>query len=81
MYVEQRFVSNNEVYAVGYMRGRFLKRGGGTVSVAELGELAGLDTAEMPVPEWVGNWVDSIALPPSRATFPSDWDVPATPEN
>ncbi|HEX4444306.1 MAG TPA: acyl-CoA thioesterase [Galbitalea sp.] len=83
MYVEQRFVSNNEVYAVGYMRGRFLKRSGGTVSVAELGELAGLDPASMPVPEWVTNWVDSIALPPSRASFPSDWDSPesTTPQS
>jgi acyl-CoA thioesterase FadM len=74
MFVEQRFVSDNEVYAVGYMRGRFLKRGGGTVSVAELGELAGIDPATMPVPEWMTDWVASIALPPSKASFASDWD-------
>jgi acyl-CoA thioesterase FadM len=74
MYVEQRFVSDNEVYAVGYMRGRFLKRDGGTVSVAELGELAGIDPATMPVPQWMTDWVADIALPPSRATFASDWD-------
>ena len=79
MYVEQRFVSDNEVYAVGYMRGRFLKRSGGTVSVAELGELAGIDPATMLVPAWVTNWVDSIALPPSKATFPSDWDTAESP--
>ena len=74
MYVEQRFVSGGGVYAVGYMRGRFLKRSGGTVGVAELGELAGIDPAAMPVPEWMTNWVADIALPPSKASFASDWD-------
>jgi len=73
MFVEQRFVSGGEVYAVGYMRGRFLKRSGGTVSVAELGELAGIDPSTMPAPEWMTDWIASIALPPSKATFPSDW--------
>jgi len=66
-------VSGGEVYAVGYMRGRFLKRSGGTVSVAELGELAGIDPSTMPAPEWMTDWIASIALPPSKATFPSDW--------
>jgi acyl-CoA thioesterase FadM len=74
MFVEQRFVSRGEVYAVGYMRGRFLKRSGGTVSVAELGELADIDPATMPVPEWMSDWVAAIALPPSKASFASDWD-------
>jgi acyl-CoA thioesterase FadM len=73
MFVEQRFVSKGEVYAVGVMRGRFLKKSGGTVSVAELGELAGIDPASMPVPEWMTNWAADVALPPSRAAFPSDW--------
>lgn len=73
MFVEQRFVSGGEVYAVGVMRGRFLKRSGGTVSVAELGELAGIDPTIMPVPEWMTNWAADVALPPSRASFPSDW--------
>jgi acyl-CoA thioesterase FadM len=74
MFVEQRFVSGGEVYAVGYMRGRFLKRSGGTVSVAELSELAGIDPATMQAPAWMTQWVDSIALPPSKATYASDWD-------
>ena len=73
MFVEQRFVSDGEVYAVGYVRARFLKRGGGRVSVAELGELARIDPAAMPVPEWMTRWVDDIALPPSGASFASDW--------
>jgi acyl-CoA thioesterase FadM len=46
MYVSQRFVRNDEVYAEGVMRGRFLKKSGGTASVAEIGELAGIDPAQ-----------------------------------
>lgn len=74
MYVEQRFVRNNEVYVVGIMRGRFLKKSGGTVSVAELGELAGVDPAEWQAPEWMRDWASSSALPPSRAIYPSNWN-------
>jgi acyl-CoA thioesterase FadM len=73
MYVEQRFVRNNEVYVVGIMRGRFLKKSGGTVSVAELGELAGIDPASMPIPEWMAAWAKDSALPAAKASFPSDW--------
>lgn len=74
MFVEQRFVVDGEVYAVGYMRGRFLKRSGGTVSVAELAELAGIQPADLQAPAWMTDWVNAIALPPSKATFTSDWD-------
>src|SRR6188768_1710455 len=34
--VEQRFVVDGEIYAQGFVRGRFLKKSGGTVSLAEL---------------------------------------------
>ena len=74
MYVEQRFVRDGEVYAVGILRARFLSKAGGTVSVADIGSLAGVDPAGMPVPDWMHNWATSVALPPSRASFPSDWD-------
>jgi acyl-CoA thioesterase FadM len=73
MYLEQRFVRHNEVYVVGIMRGRFLKKSGGTVSVAELGELAGIDPSSMPIPEWMAAWATDSALPASKASFPSDW--------
>jgi acyl-CoA thioesterase FadM len=73
MYVEQRFVRDNEVYAVGIMRGRFLKKSGGTVTVAELGELAGIDPSSMPIPGWMAAWATDSALPPAKAAFPSDW--------
>ena len=73
MYVEQRFVRDNEVYVAAIMRARFLKKSGGTVTVAEMGELAGIDPATMPIPEWVAVWVKNAALPAAKASFPSHW--------
>jgi acyl-CoA thioesterase FadM len=73
MYVEQRFVRDNEVYVVAIMRARFLKRSGGTVTVSELGELAGIDPASMPIPGWIAAWARDAALPPAKASFASDW--------
>jgi acyl-CoA thioesterase FadM len=73
MYIEQRFVRENEVYVAAVMRARFLKRSGGTVSVAELGEFAAIDPATMPIPEWIASWARDAALPPAKASFASDW--------
>lgn len=73
MYVEHRIVRNGEVYVVAIMRARFLRKSGGTVTVAELGELAGVDPATMPIPEWIAAWAKDAALPPAKASFPSDW--------
>jgi acyl-CoA thioesterase FadM len=73
MYVEQRFVRDNEVYVVGIMRARFLKKSGGTVTVAEMGTLAGIDPATMPIPTWIAAWSNAAALPPAKASLPSDW--------
>lgn len=73
LYVEQRFVVEGEVFAVGHMRARFLKKTGGTVSISELAELGGIDPASLPVPQWMLDWAAGVALPPSRAAFASDW--------
>jgi acyl-CoA thioesterase FadM len=73
MYVEQRFVRDNEVYVNAIMRARFLKRTGGTVTVAELGALAGIEPTSMPIPEWMATWARDAALPPAKASFASDW--------
>jgi acyl-CoA thioesterase FadM len=73
MYVEQRFVRDNEVYVNAIMRARFLKKTGGTVTIAELGELAGIDPTTMPIPEWIATWAKDAALPPAKASFASDW--------
>jgi acyl-CoA thioesterase FadM len=74
MYVEQRFVSKGEVYAVGLMRARFIKKSGGTVTMQEIGEFGGVDPASMPAPQWMRDWAGSVALPAARASYPSDWD-------
>jgi acyl-CoA thioesterase FadM len=73
MYVEQRFVRDNEVYVNAIMRARFLKKSGGTVTIAELGQLAGIDSTTMPIPEWIAAWARDAALPPAKASFASDW--------
>ena len=61
-----------EVYAQGFIRGRFLRKGGGTVSVPELVEAfdaAGGDG----LPEWIERWGEDVALPATRAEAPSVW--------
>ena len=72
MYAEQRFVVNGEIYMSAMTRARFLKKSGGTVSLAELAELTGTDTALRP-PTWVADWAASIQLPPTRDAAPSEW--------
>jgi len=73
VYMEQRFVVGGEVYARGVVAGRFLRRTGGVVSMAELGEVIGVDVAAHPVPAWLQDWARSVALPSSRKPAPSDW--------
>lgn len=74
VYVEQRFVVKGEVHAQAFMRGRFLRRSGGTVPMAELADAAGIDVSERPVPEWLARWAADVALPPSKASHRSEWD-------
>jgi acyl-CoA thioesterase FadM len=73
VYVEQRFVVGREIYATGFVRGRFLRRSGGTVSTSELADALGIDVTERGIPEWLRRWAADVALPPSRAVAPSDW--------
>lgn len=73
VFVEQRFVVGGEIYAQGFVRARFLKRSGGTVSLDELAAVTGADITEVSLPEWLGRWADDVALPASRAAAPSDW--------
>lgn len=73
VYTQQRFVVDGEIYAEGFVRARFLKRTGGTVSVAELADALGVDVADIGLPDWVPAWVDAVTLPPTRADAPSDW--------
>lgn len=74
VYVEQRFVVGGEIYAQAMTRARFLKRSGGTVSLEDLLETIGWDESHPVLPDWVQEWVDSVALPASRAEAPSVWN-------
>jgi acyl-CoA thioesterase FadM len=74
VYIEQRFVANGEIYATGWIRGRFLRKTGGTVSVAELAEALAVDVSERPLPEWLRRWAADVALPTTRESAVSDWD-------
>ena len=73
VYVEQRFVVGGEIYATGFVRGRFLRRSGGTVSMSELADATGIDVTGQDVPQWLHRWAADVALPPSRAAATSDW--------
>jgi acyl-CoA thioesterase FadM len=73
VFVEQRFVVGGEVYASAMTRGRFLKKSGGTVSVAELSELTGIDVSALTAPQWVTEWAADVALPSTRDAAPSEW--------
>ena len=73
VYLEQRFVVAGEVYARAYFRGRFLKRGGRFVTMAELIELVGSVPEELTVPAWLLRWGADVALPSTKAPAPSEW--------
>ncbi len=77
IYLEQRFVAPDgtgveEVYARAVVCARFLKKSGGSVSVAEFAEVMGASSA--PIPEWIQRWVADTRLPSTRTPAPSVWD-------
>lgn len=73
VYVEQRFTVDGEIYTQAYIRGRFLKRSGGVVSIAELLDAVGPAPTDVTVPEWLLQWGADAALPSTRADAPSVW--------
>ena len=73
VYVEQRFVVKGEIYARGFMRGRFLKKTGGTVDMADLVRVLGIEGTAPELPNWLSAWSRESALPATRAEAPSDW--------
>lgn len=54
--LEQVFVRDGVQVALAIVKARFLKRGGGTVSSAQLLALAGVDQASPPLPQWIAQW-------------------------
>lgn len=80
-YIEQRFVrpddnGDMEIYARTVVRGRFMKRHGGVVSIAELIEKSGMNPAEFTLPPEILAWGESTKLPSTRAAAPSVWAEP-----
>jgi acyl-CoA thioesterase FadM len=83
VYVEQRFVrpvadadagGAVEVYARGFIRGRFLKRTGGVVTIDELIDAVGAVPDDLTVPSWLLDWSADVAMPATRAAAPSIWE-------
>ena len=73
VYVEQRFTVDGEIYTQAFIRGRFLKRGGGVVSIPELLDAVGPAPTDVTVPEWLRHWGADAALPSTRAEAASVW--------
>ena len=73
VFIEQRFVVDGEIFARAFMCGRFLKKSGGTVSMAELAEVLDVDITEVTLPGWLARWADDMVLPATRGEAPSEW--------
>ena len=73
VYLEHRFMVKDEMYARLVLKGRFLKRSGGTVTVTEMARALDVDISQLSVPEWIHRWADDVALPSTRQPAPSDW--------
>ncbi len=67
-YVEQTFCVGDEIYAIAYVRARFLKKAGGKVSNEEIAQFMGDDVPESAqIPEWVSEWgKQNRTLPQNR---------------
>lgn len=76
-YIEQRFVVHGEIYAQGIVRGRLIKKGAGTIKVAELDEITGHHWSGWRVDPDILAWAEHFKLPPSKAKAPSVWPEPS----
>jgi transposase len=66
-------VVGGEIFARAIMRGRFVRKTGGTVTIAEISAIAGVDITTVTLPDWVTRWAEDVALPPARGSAPSEW--------
>ncbi len=73
VYCEQRMVVAGEIWAKSTQRVRFVKRSGGTASIAEVLEATGIETPTMTPAPWIDRWAADVALPPARGVAPSEW--------
>lgn len=73
VYLEQRFTVKGEIYAKAFIRARFISKKTGTLKTEEL--MKGLEYLDAPkAPEYISNWSEDFALPPTRAEAPSIWE-------
>jgi acyl-CoA thioesterase FadM len=73
LYLEHRAVIAGEIYASATMRVRFVKKTGGTATIAEIAAAAGLELIDLPPAPWIDEWTAAVTLPPARGTAPSEW--------
>ena len=73
VYCEQRMVVAGEIWAKSTQRVRFVKRSGGTATIAEVIEAAGIEINMLPPASWIDRWTADVALPPARGNAPSEW--------
>ena len=61
IFIEQRFRTGDEEVARLVVDARFLKRGGGRVSLPELSEVFALPDESPPLPRWVARWAEAVS--------------------
>ena len=72
-FMEQRFVSDGQLCAQGFVVGRFLGPDG-PVPMAEVqAAWPEIDAFRDEAPAWVREWADAARLPSSRSDVPSVW--------
>lgn len=76
-YIEQRFVVGDEVYARGIVRGRLIRKGKGSIKVAELDAITGQAWSAWRVDPSIEGWAEQFKLPPTKADAPSVWEEPS----
>lgn len=67
-YMHQEFRRSGVVIARAVVQARFLKKGGGQVTTAEILEAAGAPPEPLEVPQWVTDWAASVRISSSATT-------------
>ncbi|WP_309082386.1 thioesterase family protein [Zhihengliuella sp.] len=73
IFLEQRIVSDGEIYASGMIAARFRNRGGAVPMPEVLAVFGTEPPADLRVPDWVEAWLEATRLPSTRQAAPSDW--------
>ncbi|GAB3615763.1 thioesterase family protein [Okibacterium endophyticum] len=74
VFIEQRIVVKGEIYTKAHIRGRFLKKSGGSVSIDELIDAVGGMPENARIEEWMVRWSADVSLPSTKDPAPSAWD-------